>query len=333
MRERTTQSHRSSSIAAYCLSAAASLAPATAEAGAYPERHVSIIMQTAAGNGPDVIARIVGEYLGRAWKQQVVVINQPGGGGLVAARAAANATPDGYTLFMPVSSTYIVLPVAQPKMPIDLHRDFIPIGLIGKQPMIIAAHRKLGVKTLPDLIALSKRGGTDILYGANPGTFPHLTGMALQDRTGASLRFVPYTSNAAPVQDALGGTLSLVIEALPSVAGAMDVGTLNGLAVASAMRLPNFPDLPTVAEALPGIGAFEAQGWFVLAAPAKTPADILEKLGADLRAVLLLPELKSRFNKVGTVAHPLGSTETTEFIRREQEHWLPMVKKVGLAPQ
>ena len=159
------------------------MAPATAEP--YPAQPVKIIIQAAAGNGPDVLARIVADRLTELWGQQALVINRPGAGGIIAGQAAATAKPDGYTLYMPSSSTFVVLPAVHPKLPFDLERDFTPIGLVGQQPMVIAASPALGVGSLKQLIATAKQRPGDILYAAlNRGTLPHLTSELFRNRLG-----------------------------------------------------------------------------------------------------------------------------------------------------
>jgi len=306
-------------------------APPTSSATAtgYPQKPVTIITPSGAGAGPDVIARIVADRLTHAWSQQVLVVNRPGAGGLFAARAAAAAAPDGYTLYMPISSTFVVLPETQPQMSIDLARDIVPIGLIGEQPMVIAVHPSLGVDTLQDLIALARKRPGDLLFGAGRGFLPHLTGVMFQERTGIKFAFIPYPSSAGAMQDVLRGTVTVFIESLSALAGPVQAGSLKPLAVASAKRLPNFPDLPTVAEAVPGIGAFEARGWFALMAPANTPAAVVQSINRDLHAVLIDAGLKERLAGLGTYARPFSPRETADFIRQEQDLWRPIVRKVN----
>lgn len=303
----------------------------SAIAAGYPQKPVTIIMPSGAGGGPDVIARIVADRLTHAWGQQVLVVNRPGAGGLFAARAAAAAAPDGYTLYMPISSTFVVLPETQPQMSVDLARDIVPIGLIGEQPMVISVHPSLGVDTLQDLISLARKRPKELLFGAGRGFLPHLTGEMFQDRAGIKFEFIPYPSSAGAMQDALRGTVTVFIESLSALAGPIQAGSLKPLAVASATRLPNFPDLPTVSEAVPGLGAFEARGWFALMVPANTPADIVQSINRDLHAVLDDAALRQTFAGFGTYARSLSPRETADFIRREQDLWRPVVRKVNAA--
>src|SRR5438874_660483 len=206
------------SVAILGASAVASLA----QSGIYPSRYVSIIIQTAAGSGPDVIARIVADGLIQSWGQQVAIINRNGAAGLLAAQAAAAAQPDGYTLYMPTSTALVILPETQPKLPVDFERDFVPIGLISQSPMIIAVSPALGVNTLEQFIALAKKRPADILYAANNrGSFPHLAGEFFRHRAGIELTFVPYPGAAAGLQDILGGRISMIVEGPSALSGAL----------------------------------------------------------------------------------------------------------------
>ena len=150
-----------------------------------------LLSPAAAGTGPDVIARIVADRLTQAWGQQVLVVNRPGGGGVIAAQAAAVAPSDGHTLYVPLASTFVVLPETQAKMPLDLARDLVPIGMLGEQPMVIAVNPALGINTLAELIARAKGRPGEILFGAARGTLPHLISEMLRRRVGLDLTFIP----------------------------------------------------------------------------------------------------------------------------------------------
>jgi len=302
-------------------------AAATPAHAAYPERPVSIIVSVGPGAGPDVIARILADRLTHLWGHQVLVVNRPGGGGIIAAQAAALANPDGYTLFMPVSSAFTVLPESRTKTSVDIATDFSLIGFIGDQPMMIGAAPSLGVSTLQDFIALAKQRPNEILYGASRLSLPHMTGELLQLRADIKLGYVPTTGAAKVIQDIMSGNLSVVIDSMPGIAGAVQNGDVKLLAVASDRRLTNYPNVPLVRDTLPN---FEpARGWFVLMAPAKTPEPIVRQLEADLRKVLVDPELKEKFEAIDTFPRPLSTAETLEYIRAEQDLWRPIVRQIG----
>jgi len=307
------------------------IAPGAASALDYPTKPVQIINQSAAGSGPDIIGRILAEQLTRRLGQQVLIIDRPGAGGLIAAQAAFAALPDGYTLYMPASSAVIILPQTHAHLPFDFHRDFVPIGMVGKQPMLITASPRLGVATLPELIALAKKEPGKILYAGNStGSLPALTGVMLEQRAGIDMTFVPYPGVPAALTDLSGGRISVIIESLAALAGAIQGGTVKLLAVAADKRLPQFPEVATVAETLPG---FEATGWFALVARAGTPDAVVQKVGGALDASLADPGLNQSFAKLGTLATPMSPADMQAFIAREEKNWTPVVRKAGLAAQ
>ncbi len=303
-------------------------AAGAAQAQNYPGKTVSIITPSGAGRGPDGIGRIVAERLSQAWGQQVVIVNRPGAGGVIAGQAVAAAERDGHTLYLAISSTFLVLPVTQPRLPFDLRRDFAPIGVVGEQPFVVAATPALGVNTLAELVALAKRRPGELSYTAsNRGTIPHLAGELLQKRAGFEMTFVPYLGVAKGLHDVMGGRVSVAVESLSGLAGAIEGQLLKPLAVTSQRRLERLPDVPAVAETFTD---FHATGWFALMAPSGTPEVILQKVSDDLRAVLENPELRRRIEAIGTYARPMSRAETVAFIAREQELWQPVVRKIGL---
>ena len=308
------------------LAAALAICGVTSALAEYPERPVTIIVPVGAGAGPDVIARILADRLSQQWKQQVVIVNRPGGSGIIGAQAAIQAAPDGYTLYMPLSSAFAILPESKVKLPVDLAADFTTIGLIGDQPMFFAVTPQLGVKTLPDFIDLAKRKPNDILYGASRLSVPHMTAAYLEARAGIKLGYVPTTGAAKVVQDIMSGNLHMVVDSAPGMAAALQAGHVIALAVASEQRLEQFPNVPTVSETLPN---FQARGWFVLVAPAKTPDQIAKKLGDDLRTALGNEDLRRRFEVVGTFPRPFTVEQTNAFIKAEQGQWRPIVRQIG----
>jgi tripartite-type tricarboxylate transporter receptor subunit TctC len=315
----------------YVLAAATFAASPDAVAETYPSRYVSIVIQTAPGSGPDVIARIVADRLAQRWDQQVVILNRNGAAGLVAAQAAAAAQPDGYTLYMPTSTALVILPVTQPKMPVNFDRDFTPIGLVSESPMIIAVSPTLGVKSLEEFIALAKRKPGQILYAANNrGSFPHLAGEFFRSRAGIDLTFVPYPGAAAGLRDVMGGRISMIVEGPSALSAALQAGSIKALAVTSATRLRDFPDVPTVAETIPN---FQVVAWFALMARAGTPDDIVHKVGQDLRAILEDPAVTEKFQTLGVYPRPASPAETAKFIRSEQQAWEPVIRDAGLGFQ
>ena len=311
------------------LAAAATFLSFSAEAQTWPSRPVKVIMATAAGSAPDVIARIVTDRLSQMWGQQVLIINRPGAGGLIALQALASSERDGHTLYLPSSSSLVVLPETNAgKMPLNLQRDLVPVGLVGEQPFMIVAGNSLGLSTLPELIARAKSKPGELTYAANfRGSLPNMTGEWFRSRAGIDMTFVSYAGAPQGLQDVIGGRISAMVEGLAVFVGAMESKSIKPLAITSSKRLPNYPELPTVAETLPG---FDSRGWFAILALAGTSDDVVRKINGDLRTVLDLPEVKQRFETLATYARPLTPEETGKFILDEQAAWRPVVKQVGV---
>jgi tripartite-type tricarboxylate transporter receptor subunit TctC len=314
------------SIAGLWLLSAAMAPAAYAQAGNYPSRTVTIISDAAPGATPDVDARFIAAAFTKMWKQQVIVVNHPGANGSVAARVAAAAPHDGYTLYMPVLSTFVALPTVAPNLPVKLPRDFLPIGYAAENPMFVAVNPSLGITTLPQLIARAKKEPGKISIAVTGiGRLTHLTGELLQERSGAKFLTVPYTAGpAVALGDVASGRVSMIIEGYSGIVGSVRSGQVKLIAVASRERLPQFPDLPTVAETLPG---FSATGWQVLLAPLGTPQPIISKVSADLTKVVNDADFKAKLAKVGSYTRPMTPEQVLAFVKKEQETWLPLLQK------
>ena len=301
---------------------------AHAQAGNYPEKPVTIIADAAPGATPDVDARFVAEGLSKIWGRQVIVINHPGANGSIAARTATEAAPDGYTLFMPALSTFAALPSVAPNLPLKLPRDFIPIGYTAENPMFFAVTPSLGVSTLAELIALAKKEpGKISIAVTGVGRLTHMTGLVFQDRADIKLLPVPYNGGpAAALADVAGGRVSMIIEGYSGIVGSVKAGQVKLIAVASRERLPQFPDLPTVAETIPG---FSATGWQVLVAPLGTPAPIVSKVSADLAKVVSDPDFKKRLSNIGSYSRAMTPEQVLAFVQKEQDTWLPVLQKIS----
>jgi tripartite-type tricarboxylate transporter receptor subunit TctC len=308
-------------------SAVLALAPRTASGQSFPSGPVKLTVAVGPGSSPDVLLRLVAEHLSQLWGQQAVVINQPGGAGAVAIRAVAASQPDGHSLYMALASNFIALPELQANFPVDVVRDFVPIGYIGEHPMVIAASSALAVTTLPEFIALAKkRKGELNIAAGNRGSILHLTGEWLRIAGGIDVQLLHYPAASQAITDVLGGRVHGMIDAMTSMKGAVEGGQIKPLAVASKQRLYNFPDLPIVADTFSG---FEAMGWFALMAPPGTPAPLAAKISADLRTVLAKPELKKRFEDLGTYIRPTTPEELKAFIYEQQQIWRPVIAETA----
>jgi tripartite-type tricarboxylate transporter receptor subunit TctC len=301
---------------------------ASAQTSSYPNRPVQIILDSSAGSTPDVAFRFVADRLSQLWGQQILVVNRPGAGGSLAARAASEAAPDGYTLYQPVLSTFVSLRPPAPNIPLHVPKDFLPIGFVSENPMFISVSPTLGVSTLPELIALAKKRPGELPYATTGvGRLTHLTGELLQHDAGIKLLLVPYTGGPAHAfSDVASGRVAVIIEGYSGIAAAAQSGAVKLIAVASGKRLKEFPDLPTVAETLPG---FQATGWAVLVAPLGTPEAIIAKVSEDLRKVAAESELEKKLAALGSYTNPMGPAEATAFVHKQQQMWQPVLDEIA----
>ena len=298
----------------------------------FPTKPVTFITPAAAGNSPDIVTRIVADRLSQLWKQQIVVLNRPGAGGLIAAQAAAapNIEKDGYTLYMTQASTWTVLPIMQEgKMPFDLQKAFAPVGMVGEQPIAVAVNKDLPANSVAELIALANKTQGGMLFGAtNRGGQAHLTGELLRDRSKASISFVHAAGAAVTLNDTIAGRIPIVFEGLAALAPGIQGGGIRVLGVAAQKRLPNLPNMPAINETVPGV---VSSGWIVLMAPAGVPDAIVQKLNADLRKVVATKEVEERFQVLGTYTRDYTPAQTAEFMRSEERLWWPVVREVNKA--
>jgi tripartite-type tricarboxylate transporter receptor subunit TctC len=298
-----------------------------AQSETYPTKPVKIISDSAPGSAVDTSLRIIAESLGKHWNQQVVIENRPGAGGAISATVASEAAPDGYTLYAPALSVFLTIPGKAPNLPLMVPRDFIPIGLTADQPMSIGVNPALGINTLPELIAHAKKNPGKLSYAVTGvGRLTHLTGELLQLRAGIKLQMVPYKGGSSQaVPDIIGGRVAMIIEGYSGLAGTYQSGTLKALAIAAEKRLPDLPNLPAVAETLPG---FVAVGWQAVLAPNGTSAEIVRKVSDDLRIVLVKPEVKNTLAARGSYVHPATAAEAQAFVHSQQQLWKPALEQV-----
>jgi tripartite-type tricarboxylate transporter receptor subunit TctC len=316
-------------LAAFSFLTAIATDPAGAQQTTYPNAPVRIISDSAAGSNIDVNMRILADRLSQVCGQQAVVINHPGAGGAISARIAAEAKPDGYTLYMPALSVFLAVPGKAPNLPLQLPRDFTAIGYFADNPMFIAASPTLGISTLKELIDLAKKKPGSISYAVSGvGRLTHLTGELLQSRAGIKLQMVPYTGGSAhAINDVIGGRIPMIIDGYAgALGGAIEGGRLKALAHGGPARLAEFPGIAPASETLPG---FVASGWQVLVAPVGTPNAIIRKASADLQRVLNEPDMKKKLAARGAYARPMTPEQTREFVQSQQTMWKPAIEQVA----
>jgi tripartite-type tricarboxylate transporter receptor subunit TctC len=311
------------------VAAGAFVAASGARAQGFPSGPVRIVTSVGPGSAPDVLSRILADHLTRHWGQQVIVLNQPGGAGAVAIRALVAAPADGHTLYMSLASNYIALPELQKNFPVDVVRDFVPIGYVGGHPMVIAANAELGVSTLPELIALAKKrkGELNVACG-NRGSIIHLAGEWFRNAAGIEVTLLHYPAASKAIADVLGGRVHVMIDSMTAMHSAVGSGKLKPLAIATKQRQKRYPNLPTVADTIPG---FEAIGWLALMGPPGTPAPVAKKVSDDLRALVSEGELRKRFEDIGTSVMPTSQDELRAFIQEQQRIWRPVIAETAKA--
>jgi tripartite-type tricarboxylate transporter receptor subunit TctC len=310
----------------FCCAFVIAVLTAPAVAGEFPERPVKIIVQTAAGSALDVMARLIAEPLSRIWGQQAIIINEAGAGGLIAARTLANSPADGYTLFLAGGSVFVILPELQHDLPFDVG-NFVPIGFVAEQPYTLIVSNQLNVNSVAELIEYSKKqpGGLDSVAGTLGG-LQHMTVEAFRARSGAKLNMIHYPGAAQASNDVISGRVPMMMQTVAPVAGIIASGQVKLLAVASATRLPTYPDTPLISDTVPG---FVSSGWEILVAPQGTPPDIVQKINSDLRSVLTLPDIVKKLQDLGNYTRPLSPQELAEFVSKERVTWAPIAKLVG----
>ena len=302
---------------------------AAANAQDFPSKPVRFVTGAAAGSTGDILARVLGDHLSPVWKQPVVIDNRPGGGGTISGQALTAAAPDGHSVWIAAGSYLTITPATMASMPYDLDRDFTPLAFIAEIPLVIGARAGAPFRTLQELIAYAKANPGKVNYAGNtPGTFPNLATEYFAERAQIKLTFVPYKGAAAALQDILGGRLDMAVEGVAPYLSAIKAGQLVPLAVTSERRDPTLPEVPAVAEILPG---YSAIGFFAALAHARTPAPMSAKLSADLRAALEHPAVVKRYADMGFYVKPMTRDQVTAFINKEREIWGGVVKRTGFA--
>lgn len=316
-------------LAVLGLAATAALAPAPATAQTWPARPITLVVPFTAGTASDVLARSFAEYLQKRLGQPVVIDNRGGAGGNIGGAAVAKAAPDGYTFLFATTGPAATNKLMYANMAFDPERDFAPVALVAKLPVIIVTRAGAPIADLGALIAYAKAnpGKLSIGFPGN-GTLGHITGLMLARSGGLDVNAVQYRGSAQIISDLLGGHIDLGMDSMAAYVTNVQGGQLAALAIASARRWPGLPNVPTVSEA--GLPGFEASVWYALMAPAGTPADIIARLNAEANAYLATDEAREMFAKLG--AEPAGGSpaDAAAFIRAELEKWGPIVRDANI---
>ncbi len=307
------------------------LAASASWAGAqnFPTKSLRMIIHFPPGGPTDFVGRALAQKLSEAWKQQVIVENRPGAGGVIGIEAVLRSPADGYTLLFGTGGSLALAPALTPKLPYNVFTDLAPITLAVINPQILVVHPSLPVRTVNDLIKLAKSKPGQINYGSvGPGSPQHMGMELLKSMAGVNLVHIPYKGTAPAMTELIAGQISAMFNSMPSVLPHIATGRLRGIAVGSAKRSPAAPDIPTVAEA--GLKGFQYVTWYALLAPAATPKDIITKINAESVKALSQPEMVQRLSSQGAEPAPGTPEELAKFMREEFEDWKKVIKTANI---
>ena len=292
------------------------IVPSAAMAQSYPVRPVRVVVGLPAGTAPDIIARLLAQWLSEQLGQPFFVENRPGAGTNLGTETVVRASPDGYSLLFVLASNAINAALYD-NLNFNFIRDIAPVASVGGIPFVMVVNPAFPAKTVPEFIAYAKANPGKInMASVGNGTAPHVYGELFREMTGVDMVHVPYRGN--PLPDLLGGQVQVYFCALPSSIGFIRSGKLRALAATTASRLDLLPDVPTVGEFVPG---YEAIAWQGIGAPKNTPVEIIEKLNQNINAFLADGKIKTRFAEIGAVPMPMTSAEFGKFLAGETEKW------------
>ncbi|WP_342241191.1 Bug family tripartite tricarboxylate transporter substrate binding protein [Inquilinus sp. OTU3971] len=321
---------------ALCACLAAALLPVTGAsaqdaAAGYPAKPVTIIVPFAAGGNTDLFGRLLADEMSKTFGQTFIVENKPGAGGAIGAELLAKAQPDGYTLGMATVSTHAINPWVYKDLAYDPVKDFAPVSLAATLPNLLVVNPSFPAKSVPELIALLKAEPEGHSYASSGfGTSIHLAAAAFEQQIGARMTHVPYKGSAQALSDVVAGHVEMIFDNIPTAVEQAKAGAVRPLAVTGLQRAAVLPDVPTMAEFLPG---FDITSWQGLLAPAGTPPAIVEKLSAEAQRIMRLPEIRAKVEALG--AQPIGSTaeEFAAYIKAETAKYKPIVEASGATAQ
>ena len=298
-------------------------------AAAYPSRAIHLIIPFAPGGGTDIVARVIGQKLGEAWKQPVVIENKAGGNGTIGAAYVAKSPPDGYTLSMITASHSVNVTLQGAKHPYDLLKDFAPISQVTTQPYYLVVNPKLPVRSVKELIDLARSKPGKLTYGSSGvGGTSHLSGALFCSLANIDMTHVPYRGGEPAMADVISGQIDMLFSTRLQSRGFVEQGQLRALAVTTAKRSPATPELPTMEEA--GVPGYVVAGWYGVLAPAGTPPAIVNKLNREIVRIVHLPDVAEKMATDGS--EPVGSSpaQFAAHIKSEVEKWRDLIHKTGI---
>ena len=299
--------------------------PLMATAQGYPKKPIRLVVTFPPGGAPDILARLFADkaQLG----QSVVVDNRPGAGGNIGADQVAKSPADGYTLVMGTVGTHSINGALYSKMPYDMVRDFTPVAHVASAPNLLVVNKDLPVKTVAELITYMKANPGKLSFGSpGVGTSVHVSGELFKSLTGTQMVHVPYKGRQFAIPDLVGGSIQVMFDNMPSALPMAKEGKIRALAQTTAQRSPAAPDVPTVAETVPG---FEATTWFAVFAPAGTPRDVVQKVNAEMQRVFKLPDVADKLKALGLEPWISTPEELSAYQAKEITKWAKVVKDSG----
>ena len=300
-------------------------APATAQS--WPEKQVNFIVPFSAGGTTDLFGRLLANHMQQKFGKPFIVENRAGAGGNLGAAAVAKAAPDGYTFLVGTVSTHAINPFLYSKLPYDTVKDFQPVSLIARLPNILVVHPSLPANNVAELIAHLKANPDKLSYGSSgAGTSIHLAAELFKIKTGTTMTHVPFRSSGDIMNNLTGGHINLAFDNITLAWPQVKAGRLRALAVSSTARSEIAPEVPTVAETIPG---FDATSWHGVFAPAGTPKAIVDAMAAEMKRILELPDVKEKLFEIGAIASPMTPDEFVKFIDGERTKWAEVVKASG----
>jgi tripartite-type tricarboxylate transporter receptor subunit TctC len=312
------------------LAAGAAVLPAVsriARAQTYPARPVRIIVGFAAGGSTDLYARLIGQRLSERLGQPFIIDNRPGAGSNIGTEAAVNAAPDGYTLLM-VTNTNAINVTLYDKPNFNFIRDIAPVARVAYTPLVVVVNRSVPAKTVPEFIAYAKANPGKLDIGsAGIGTPQHMAGELFKTMTGVNMVQVQYRGSAPAIADLLGGQVQVMFPSMAESIEYIRANTIRALAVTSASRSDALPDLPILADFVPG---FEASAWFGVGVPRNTPTEIVDKLNKEINAGLADPKIKARFADLGGIVLPGSPADFRKLIVEETEKWAKVIRELNI---
>ena len=308
---------------------ALSASVAVAWAQDWPSRPITMVVPSAPGGSTDLSARLIGEPLAKALGQPVVVDNKPGAAGNLGTEAVARAKPDGYTLLMQYSGFHVGNPALFPQIKWNPTKDFVPVALVMRAPHVIAVSGAIPVKNLQEFIALGRKNGKGWFYATSGnGSIQHIAGELFAQQTKVPMTHVPYKGAGPAVNDLLGGQVDVFVTTPPSVIGHVASGKIKALAYAGRQRHPSLPNVPTSAEA--GLPGYEIESWFAVFAPAGTPAPVVARLSAEIKAIVESEPYRKKMDEQGAFAAYMDSKALGSFVERELEVWARVIRTASI---